>query len=163
MTLGATIAAQPRLSAIPQVRRRADWEHRLQAWINAAQSRRFVWGDWDCCMAMCDAVRAMTDSDPGVRVRGQYSDQLEVARLVMRLTGVATFEGAVAAELAQQGIPPADSVAQARRGDVAAFDQPAAGPTWGVVDLTGRRVVAASLKGLVWAPLDKCRRAWLVG
>ena len=162
------IAAAPRLAS-PPVIRFVDWDRRLRAWIDGAQSRRFIWGEWDCCLAMADAVRTMTGVDVADRVRGKYGGKmapsenaLDVAKLIMRLTGVATFEGAVAAEITLHGLPEIRPQF-AQRGDVAMGDGPD-GPTWGIVDLTGARALfALAPRGLQWIALAKCRRAWKVG
>ena len=165
--IGAGIAAAPRLTEGAPLRRFPDWEHRLARWINQAQRRRWQPGAWDCCMAPCEAVREMTGVDPGARVRGRYTDMPGAAYTVIRLhydAGIRAFEAAVAAEWTHHGLIGWERVAQARRGDVVCFDQPPPhGVTWGIVDLTGERFVAAGRDGLMWGPVAKCRRAWAVG
>jgi Domain of unknown function (DUF6950) len=145
----------------PKVERKPEWPRLLTMWIHKAQSQRFIWGSWDCCMAMCDGVRTIANVDPGARVRQQYTDQLGAARVVMRLTHVPWFEGAVAAELQYHGLIecPVDF---AGRGDVVMGDSQD-GPTWGLIDETGQRAVFAAQKGARWAAKAQCRRAWRVG
>lgn len=163
----ADIAAATRLTEGRPLRRLPDWEARLSRWINAAQNRRWDPGRWDCCMSWCDAVLEMTGVDPGARVRGRYTTMLGAAQVVIKLhhPEVDSFEAAVAAEMAHHGLVGWERVSQARRGDIVCYDErPPHGVTWGIVDLTGERVVAATRpSGLMWGPVAKCRRAWAVG
>lgn len=163
LSIGA--ASATRVNEGKSMRRFSDWETRLLRWINQAQNRKWMPGEWDCCMAPCEAVREMTGVDPGVRVRGHYTTMEGAALTVIRLhydAGLRTFEDAVAAEWVHHGLV-GSTPGMARRGDVVMFDQPQVGPTWGIVDLSGTRFVAAGKKALMWGPVEKCRRAWRVG
>lgn len=157
------IAAATPVLARPLVRRKDGWEGALKRWVNRAQNARWNPGAWDCCMAPCDAILEMTGVDCGARVRGKYTTMEGAALVVIRLHyPIASFEAAVAAEWTHHGLVECP-VPMARRGDVVMFDQPAPhGVTWGIVDLTGIRFVAAGKEGLMWGPVAKCRRAWRV-
>jgi len=157
-----SIISQATASSIARIRRRPDWEMRLKGWIDRAQNERFVPGKCDCLLAMGDAVREMTDADPCARYRGQYADLEDGIKMVMRLTGVPYFVGAVSAELVMHGLEPIERNFAAR-GDVVMGMQ-RDGPTWGVVDLSGQRVVfAARDANLIWVPLSATEQAWRVG
>lgn len=163
LSLGATAAT--RVTEKP-LRRFPDWEQRLQRWINQAQNRTWMPGIWDCCQAPAEAVREMTGVDVGARTRGRCETLEGQAAVVMRLhhdAGIRTFEDAVAAEWVFNGLV-GSTPGMARRGDIVMFDQPPPhGPTWGIVDLSGQRFVAAGRDGLMWGPVERCRRAWRVG
>jgi hypothetical protein len=163
ITGGRVLSAPPAPGELarPEIVRKPNWPTLLRHWIDRAQSRRFVWGEWDCCLAMCDGVATISNVDPGVRVRRQYGDAIGAAKVVMRLTGVPWFEEAVATELRLHGLVETP-LPYVGRGDVVMGDSQD-GPTWGLIDHTGQRAVFAAIKGARWVPLDVCRRAWRVG
>lgn len=138
-----------------------DWESRLNGWIDRAQNTPFVWGRFDCCLAMADAVLAMTGIDIAQGWRGRCTDMESAVRLVCRETGETSFIAAIDAILVRAGLRCLTSPAFACRGDVV-MAEAKHGPTWGVVDLTGRRAVYAAQAGIEWAKLGLARRAWAV-
>lgn len=67
--------------------RRADWQSRLAAFVQARAHMPFAWGRNDCCLFTVDAVQAMTGIDHASRFRG-YSTALGAARVVERQGGI---------------------------------------------------------------------------
>jgi len=65
----------------------ADWEARLASLVVEAQTRRFAWGVFDCCIFAADAVQAMTGKDPMDGLRG-YTTWRQAILLVRRLGGL---------------------------------------------------------------------------
>lgn len=49
-----------------------DWPERLAAFIESRFAVPFKWGQNDCALFACDAVKEMTGFDPGHDFRGKY-------------------------------------------------------------------------------------------
>ncbi|WP_157982307.1 hypothetical protein [Oceanicella sp. SM1341] len=100
-------------------------------------SRRFAWGEADCCLAVADALCALGLPDPAGLWRLGYDRERAEAALETA-GGLAGLIGGVAAE---QGWP---RVAEARPGDIGA------GATLAISD--GRRWWAKGARGMVAVP-----------
>lgn len=140
-----------------------DWPQRLAAHFEAASGRLFSWGGHgggqDCCLAACDAVRAITGVDPAAPLRGTYHDRRTAFAALRRFAGGWLPETAerIAGELQAKEVAPL----QAQRGDVVLIH---AGRWWALGTCNGAHVaVAREPKGLVWLPLSAASRAWRVG
>lgn len=144
-------------------RRVQDWPTLLFHLIEARRSTPFAWGRQDCCLFACDGVLAQTGLDPAAGLfRGQYRDALGAARLVRKHGGV----GAIAAKVCKALGYPEVPVALAQRGDVVTIDKVGE-------DLPGMRLALGiciggeaafpGKNGLVFHPINHCRRAWAVG
>lgn len=107
--------------------------------------RPFVWGQCDCCLAVCDALVAMGLPDPAAAYRGRYHCE-ETARAVMggSVEDVAEREGA---RLGWPEVAPTLS----RHGDVGVVQN-------SLMLRLGSRWVGKSLKGIVVT--KHVRRAW---
>ena len=151
------------------LRRRPDWVRRLTVAIEIRADRRFAWGRFDCCLAACDLVKAMTGEDPAKELRG-YKDARgamaglasAVGRKVPKAQRLEAAVEAIARAYGAQEVP----VAYAQRGDVVVVEgETPAGRSdvMAVVDLSGRFVVAPGGKGWRSVPLAEARRAWHVG
>lgn len=151
---------QPKLL---QIRRHRDWEVRLAAAIEAARFTEFVWGEFDCALAMADLVEAMTGTDPGARFRGRYKTARGAAGALRRY-GAGTLEATMTAVFGKP-VPRAF----ARRGDAATVALDAGlderfGHAAGIVGLDGVSVhVAAPERGLIRLPLRLAAQGWKVG
>ena len=136
-----------------------NWQGLLQAFLTEHQFDTFEYGRWDCCMFVCDAVRAMTGTDPARDIRGTYSTPME-SRRVMRAYGARSMRGLVETVTARCGMPEVQ-VLSAHRGD-AALVVTGRSCSLGLVGLNGREVVLTSAKGLWSVPLPMASRAWRV-
>ena len=144
-----------------RIKRHEDWPTRLARFLEESRGREFRYGDWDCCLAVCDAIEAMTGFDPGATFRGQYSTELGAIHVMLEYSGGNVIETVEleTAVLEVEEVP----IARAGRGDVVLVELEA-GPSLGVVDLTGKRVaVAAHPRGLAFLPIARGLRAWKVG
>lgn len=90
------------------------WEHRLADLVAAAQQKSFQYGTFDCCLWVCDAVVALTGTDPGATFRGLYSNEEEAAAIIAVYGGLDKLAEEIAADRGFLPTPP--SLAQ--RGDV---------------------------------------------
>lgn len=50
-----------------------DWETRLAAHFAAIHARTFAWGYFDCALAVCDGIEAVTGENPGSAYRENIS------------------------------------------------------------------------------------------
>src|ERR1041385_7487616 len=87
-----------------------DWQSRLAQFLLAHRSTPFSYGRFDCCLFVCDAITAMTGTDPAARFRGTYSS-LKEAR---RYGSVRKITEQVTTEFEMPEIP----VLRAQRGDI---------------------------------------------
>jgi len=141
------------------MQRFANWAARLEAFLNANASRPFVYGEFDCCLFVSDAVLAMTGIDPAAGLRGY--DSAKSARRVMReccgARSVARFVACVAERCGMAEV----SARYARRGDVVLVKR-ARDYSLALVALDGRSLVVAAA-GLARVPAELGVRAWRVG
>lgn len=146
-----------------EIRRHRDWEVRLAAALEEARSTPFVWGEFDCALAMADMVVAMTGVDPAKRFRGRYKTARGAAGALRRY-GAGTLEATMTA-LFGEPVPRAFG----RRGDAASVPLDADlddrfRTAAGIVGLDGVSVhVAAPARGLIRLPLRLATCAWRVG
>lgn len=85
---------------------------RLPFFLRNAASRRFKWGDFDCCLWLADWFVVSTGrADPARAYRGHYHD----ARSALRLLGGASLEVLVASIAETAGLNPTDDPL---RGDI---------------------------------------------
>ena len=135
--------------------RRPDWQSAFDEFLVANRATPFVWGQWDCCLFVCDAICTMTGVDPAARFRGAYASARE-ARRMMRAAGAGSLAAMVEAITSEHSMPEVP-VRYAQRGDVALI-----GCTLGLVALNGRDVVVPSSRGLWRVPMARAVRAWRV-
>jgi hypothetical protein len=53
----------------------------------ASTTRRFAWGQWDCCLLVADVVRILTGQDPATAWRGTYATEEEAQAVWLTLGG----------------------------------------------------------------------------
>lgn len=134
-----------------------NWERKLAEWQKAATGRPFSWGDSDCCLAVCDALLAITGIDPAQSFRGNYKTKRGAYGALKRFAGgglVETVEK-ITGDLGWPEIP----VLMARRGDVGLVDTDqgealaiCVGPKWAV----------QGASGLAFMSIKSGLRAWRV-
>lgn len=139
------------------MKRVQNWPGLLPAHTLPTTGKQFQWGRWDCALAVCDAVRALTGVDPGARYRGTYSTE-EEARAI---TGgdLGKFAAAIAAEHGMQEVSPR----LARRGDIVFVDNRTPDGALGIVDLSGACASCVGQQGYIRVPMRRWKRAWHVG
>lgn len=94
------------------LRRFADWEARLAAYLEPLRTRPFgPYGRYDCCIFSADAVLAMTGVDPMPEFRGRYRTRIGYLRALKRY-GAGTLAATIDAKFAR--VP----AALAQRGDL---------------------------------------------
>lgn len=69
------------------ITRLPDWPRRLELFFAANLNRRFVYGQWDCCLMALAAIEAMTGKDLAVPYRGTYHNRDGAYNLIKRETG----------------------------------------------------------------------------
>jgi len=65
--------------------RRDDWPERLQQEVEAAKTRPFSWGVFDCCLFAADCVQAMTGHDYAEDFRGRYLSRFGAMRCLKHI------------------------------------------------------------------------------
>ena len=138
----AVNALDPSQIAVPQ------WQRDFDAFIAVRMRTPFCWGQHDCCLFAADAVKAQTGVDHAAPWRGTYFTELQAARLLAQLGGLAALGAMAGPEC-----PPLT----ARHGDVGlVFD--------GVRELLGVCVgshwLVPATYGLAALPLASGRQAW---
>lgn len=145
-------------------KRRPDWPERLRKIIEAARTRPFSWGKHDCCLFACDAVKAMTGTDPAKPFRGRYKTKRGAFGALKRFAGGGVLETAqkITDELAFSEIP----VSLAGRGDVVLARVPMAdggeGDALGVVSMDAANAVFTGPEGMAFVPVKECSHAWRI-
>lgn len=166
--------------AVLKIKRLSNWERRLDAHFVAARTIPFALGRFDCALAACQAVAAITGVDPGAAWRGEYSSASEAAALIALHGATLSLEAASAIDSAKAdlGSLAADIAAAhgfaevkptfAQRGDVVLVDNGDPARALGTVDLSGRFAwcvggLAGNDRGFVRVPMQRWLRAWHVG
>ena len=121
------------------------------------RGKQFQWGQWDCALAVCDAIHALTGVDPGLPYRGKYSTEEEARALIGGDLG--KFAAAIAAEHGMPEVAPR----LARRGDVVFVDNKNPEGALGIVDMTGACASCVGEHGYIRVPMHRWKRCWRVG
>jgi len=66
------------------MKRRADWPERLAAFLESRHETEKTWGYNDCGMFYADAILAMTGTDVGWELRGEYRSGREALRTLVK-------------------------------------------------------------------------------
>lgn len=72
------------------VQRFRDWQSRIAAFVQSRERAPFAWGDHDCALFVCDAIKEISGHDPASDVRG-YKNERGAARVVKKLGGMRTI------------------------------------------------------------------------
>lgn len=135
-----------------------DWPERLDAVIESARHRPFIWGQHDCCLFVADAVAAITGVDFASDWRDQYGDVID-ARQLIRKCGFRSFTDLVSV-LCQASGWPEITPARAGRGDVCILILDS---TEHLCLCTGAHLAVPGDQGLVFYPRSLAQRAWRIG
>lgn len=60
----------------------------LAAFLRRAAARPFAWGEFDCCLFFADWLVELAGVDPAAELRGRYSTEREMRRLVKAAGGL---------------------------------------------------------------------------
>lgn len=139
--------------------RYSDWASRLEAFLLAQAGRKFQYGCFDCCLFVCDAVQAMTGTDPAHGLR-RYNSAKTAAAMIRSYgqSSVGGFVASVAARLGMREI----AMPYAKRGDVVLLKRGARGSSLGLLALDGAHAIVPGAVGLVGVPRLTAMRAWAV-
>lgn len=133
----------------------------LAEYFASIQKRRWKVGTLDCSVFMADWVREVTGRDPIADVRGKYTTDKQMWKIVRAEGG---FEVACAARLAAVGMRETNAP---RPGDITMVSAPYAErrgkiqrrPTGAIYSHAGTSAVITSDMGLLFAPLPVIK-AW---
>jgi hypothetical protein len=143
------------------LKRKHDWQEKLQLVVEFFIDQPFAWGVHDCALFACNAAAEMTGTDLAVDFRGKYISREEAFRALYDFCGSASLEKTAEFIAERHGMAEV-GVRYAQRGDIVLLDMDGAGPALGVVGLSGTHAWAATEKGLTSVPVENCRRAWRV-
>lgn len=129
--------------------RLSNWPARLAEFVEARRERAFSWGESDCCLFVCDAIEAMTGTDPGARWRGLYQTEKGARRILRDNGGVAGLATLIL------GQPVASALAG--RGDVVLIDTPGGEA---LALCTGANIAAQGIGGIEFYPAVAAKAAW---
>jgi hypothetical protein len=152
------------------MKRLPHWERLLAAHFAKAATQRFAWGTFDCALAVCDGINAITGLDPGAPYRGKYATEKDAMALLVGPGNpngdLGTFAAAVCQAagfpewLDKDGKTPRPTFG--RRGDVALVNNGGPTPALGTVDLTGRFAWCAAERGFGRVPMHRWLRVWRI-
>lgn len=136
----------------------ADWQMRLDCFLNNSAAKPFAYGETDCCLFVADAVFAMSGVDLAASFRGRYHSRKEALAVAKKRTGKASLRLLIETALADL---PAVSVLSAQRGDILLVKR-SRDVSLGILSLNGKEIVAAAAEGFLRLPLSLALRAWRV-
>lgn len=137
------------------VTRLPDWQHRLQAWLQAATGQPMRYGHFDCGLFGAGAVEAQTGVDLAAPFRGRYTTFRGGIR-VLRRAGYRDHVDLIARHLRE--IHPITALP----GDIAAVPDADGRPAVALVQGSAVYVLAPA-GGFGFAPLTEIQRLFKVG
>ena len=138
--------------------RRPDWQSAFDEFLCANRARTFVWGQWDCCLFVADAILSITGKDIAEELRGRYSSLREARWILRARCGSSSIERSVAKLFSVAGLPEVSPLF-AHRGDPV-IARGGSDFQIGVVGLNGSIVINSETQGLIEIPRTLAVRAW---
>lgn len=135
--------------------RHEDWAKRLDHFMDAAQRRAFVWGEWDCCLMAANCIQELTGTDPVTQYRGAYTSKRGALKLILTHGGFEAFMNEIAADNACPKVP----ALSAQRGDAVLLPLPDM-PALGIC--IGRHAAYAAPFGLTFVQIDTSMLCWRI-
>jgi hypothetical protein len=132
----------------------------MDSFLHAHAQDRFVYGSWDCCLFVCDAIREMTGIDPASDFRGKYRSRKEAYALIKAAIGTASVQ-AIAASITAKFQMPEIPVRRAQYGDLVLIERPN-DYSLGLIALNWSEIIACRARGLSRISLNLAVRAWRV-
>lgn len=117
---------------------RHSYINELMKTLSEYRTKEFKWGEHDCCLFVCDCVKAMTGIDPAENHRGHYSTELGAKKALVKYGRIEDVFDSRFSRVADHKL--------ARRGDVLTYESEL-GTTMGVMWSDG--VYAMGLDGIV--------------
>ena len=130
--------------------RRPDWQSAFDEFLITNRATPFVWGKWDCCLFVADAIQTITGEDLASGLRAGYSSLHEARWLLRAKYGSASIEQSVAGLFSVAAIPEI-APRLAHRGDPV-IARSGRDFQIGVMGLNGSIVINSEMKGLVSVP-----------
>ncbi|HTF64539.1 MAG TPA: hypothetical protein VK638_17795 [Edaphobacter sp.] len=140
--------------------RRPDWQERLSRFLGVYARRPFRYGEWDCCLFVCDAVLEMTGTDLAADFRGAYASRETAYAAICKATGKRSVR-AVAELVTRRAGMPQVPILYARRGDVVLI-QRKTDCSLGLLSLTGKEIIVLRSRILCKLPISHGLLAWHV-
>ena len=142
------------------LQRCGNWASRLQLYLQACDSRKFRYGQLDCCLFVCDAVQVMTGTDLAAWFRGRYRTRKEAHDLMQEFSGDSSVRAVVRLVAEEHGLLRI-SPSFARRGDMVLVRRAKGITSLGLLALDGQSVlVAVYPDGIFPMPLALAVEAW---
>lgn len=138
------------------MKRREDWEQRLNDYLAGQHGQTFEWGKADCALFVAGAVQAMTGKDFARGFRRKYRDE-QGAAAVLEAAGARNLSEFVEQRLTRK------PKAMAQRGDVAMVKGGHLAIVFGEVTLGIGEDPATGRAGLIRIPRSDWRKAWGIG
>ena len=140
------------------MQRRPDWQSAFDEFLSANRDTPFVWGRWDCCLFVADAIQTITGEDLAIGLRATYSSLREARWILRARYGSASIERSVARLFSVAAIPEI-APRLANRGDPV-IARSGRDFQIGVMGLNGSIVINSETKGLASVPRSLATRAW---
>jgi len=144
------------------IQKKYNWVSMLDNFILSKSGVEFSYGDFDCCLFVCDGIKAMTGVDVAAEFRGKYRSKTGAGKICKKdygswgkgVFGIASFV------CEQVGFK---SVAQsyAGRGDIV-YLEPAGVGAMGLISTCGRKVVTAGRVGVTFTPKNDGMVYWRI-
>lgn len=134
------------------------WKDDFVAYIHANVDTPFDFGTHDCCLTACDMLKAITGEDPAKSFRGTYNGPVECYVTLKKHGGVEAIADKICAERGWEEIKPLF----ASKGDLVMIEAGNERYALGVVDLSGKEIIAAGPIGLSRKPLSDAVKAWRI-
>ena len=138
--------------------RRPDWQIVFDEFLIANRATPFVWGKWDCCLFVADAIQTITGVDLACGLRAKYSSLREARWILRARYGSGSIVRSVAKLFSVAAIPEVPP-RLAHRGDPVIARR---GTDFqiGVIGLNGSIVITSEANGLVRVSRSLAVRAW---
>jgi hypothetical protein len=141
--------------------RKHNWHGALDSFLLERRNTRFVYGSWDCCLFVCDAIQVMTGVDIAAPFRGAYSSHAEAVAAVRSYTGRPSIRAVAEAVSAEYGMRAIEALS-VQRGDVVLIRRGKRDYSLGIIALNGLDVIVVGRRGLLNIPLDRAVKGWRV-
>ncbi len=138
------------------MKRFQDWPIRLEKAVIDHAQLKFKYGQHDCCLSVCDCVLAMTGEDLAEDFRG-YKTKKQAFDLLKKRAGIK----GIIEEMAKKHNIEEIQTSFGQRGDVVLINYNNR-DSLGIIDLSGRFVLVASIVGWCALPVKEAIRAWRI-
>jgi hypothetical protein len=122
------------------------WETRLDEFITSRSNKRFGWGEHDCALFSCDAIKEITSIDIAYWFRGKYRNKFTAYELLKEFGGgglLETFD-----KLCKEFDMPDIDMPFAGRGDLVMCNVPTVInqelPTLGIIGMSEKIYIAGT-------------------